>query len=336
MSLFDRAIAITDLHLGNKSNSHIFNQDCLDFIEWTCEVGQREGISTLLFLGDWHHHRSSINVATLNYSIRALEKLNSAFDNVHVIPGNHDEYYRDNRSYNSIEFIRRYPNVHFYNDITTVDGCTFVPWLIGDEYRQMRKLKSDYVFGHFELPSFFMNARVQMPDHGELQRVHFQDCGTVFTGHFHKRQESGNIVYMGNAFPHNYSDVWDDERGLAIIDWNAGHEYHAWPGAPKYRNAKISDLLANPDHYLGENTYARISLDIEINYEEANYIKETFVSQYQLRELSLIPAKLEEHEFSNDGEIVFESVDSIVQNQLSQISSEAYSRDILLDIYRHL
>ena len=31
------------------------------------------------------------------------------------------------------------------------------------------KIKSKYIFGHFELPNFYMNAMVQMPDTGELQ-----------------------------------------------------------------------------------------------------------------------------------------------------------------------
>ena len=119
-------------------------------------------------MGDWHHQRASINVATLNYSIAALDLLNDSFDTIHFIPGNHDEYYRDKRDYNSVAFIKKFENIQFYNDITTVDGVAFIPWLVGDEHKQMRKVNADYVIGHFELPHFYMNAMVQMPDHGEL------------------------------------------------------------------------------------------------------------------------------------------------------------------------
>jgi DNA repair exonuclease SbcCD nuclease subunit len=143
MSLFERAIVFTDIHHGNKSNSQLFNQDCSDFVDWICETAKQRNINTCLFLGDWNHNRASINVATLNYSTENLDKLNQSFDAVHFIPGNHDEYYRDKRDYNSIPFVHTFSNIHFYNDITTVDGATFVPWLVGDEYKKMRKLNSD-------------------------------------------------------------------------------------------------------------------------------------------------------------------------------------------------
>ena len=337
MPLFDRAIMFTDIHHGNKSNSTIFNQDCSDFVDWVCGVARERGINTCLFLGDWNHSRASINVATLNYSTQNLEKLNNTFDAVHFIPGNHDEYYRDRREYNSIPFIKRFNNIHFYNDITTVDGCTFVPWLVGEEHKKMRKLKSQYVFGHFELPHFYMNAMVQMPDHGEIQSEDFGDCGTVYSGHFHKRQEKGNVAYIGNAFAHNYSDAWDDARGITILDWGKPHEYVEWPGAPKYRTIKISQLLDDPDQYLSPKTYARIILDLDISYEEANFVKDTFIDQYQLRELSLIPSK-NANSLDQEivGEINFESVDTIVASQLSQVESDSYDRSLLMEIYRNL
>jgi hypothetical protein len=337
MSLFERAILFTDIHHGNKSNSLVFNQDCSDFVDWVCEVAKERNINTCIFLGDWNHNRASINIATLNYSTQNLEKLNSTFDTVHMFPGNHDEYYRDRRDYNSIPFVNKFKNVQFYNDITTVDGCTFVPWLVGDEYKRMPKLQSQYVFGHFELPHFYMNAMVQMPDHGEVKSDDFKNCGTVFSGHFHKRQEKDNVAYIGNAFGHNYSDAWDDERGIAILEWGKPHEYLAWPDAPKYKVIKISQLLDGPEHYLKPKTYARIVLDIDISYEEANFIKETFIGQYALRELAIIPNK-NANSLDNEtvGDINFESVDTIVSSQLSQVDSNSYDRNLLMDIYRTL
>ena len=336
MPLFDRAIAFTDLHLGKKNNSHIFNQDCLDYVQWLCEYAKKENIKTCLFLGDWHDNRASVNVATLNYSIRALEMLNSTFDVIHMIPGNHDEYYRDRRDYNSIAFANKFKNIELYNDITTIDGATFVPWLVGDEYKKMRKLKSDYVFGHFELPLFYMNTMVQMPETTEVKREDLGNCGKVFTGHFHKRQENKNIIYMGNTFPHDYNDTWDDERGLAVLEWGKDHEYVKWPDAPKYRTLKISQLLEGPDHYLKPKTYARITLDIDISYEEANFIRETFTEQYNLRDLSLIPSALEDHSQEINGEINFESVDTIVSSQLQLVDSKTYDTSLLMNIYRNL
>ena len=90
----------------------------MNFVKWVNQKGKEENCETCLFLGDWHHQRASINVATLNHSVEALTLLSSSFDQIIFIPGNHDEYYRDRRDFNSITWARHIPNVRIFNDIT--------------------------------------------------------------------------------------------------------------------------------------------------------------------------------------------------------------------------
>ena len=95
-NLFKKAAVCTDIHWGLKSNSLVHNRDCEAFIDWFIAKAKEEGCETGMFLGDWHNHRASINLQTLQFSVRALEKLSAAFDTFYFIPGNHDLYYRDN------------------------------------------------------------------------------------------------------------------------------------------------------------------------------------------------------------------------------------------------
>jgi DNA repair exonuclease SbcCD nuclease subunit len=230
-------------------------------------------------------------------------------------------------------------NVHIVNDtIIERDGVALVPWLVEEEWRKMSKIKSRYVFGHFELPYFKMNAMVEMPDHGGLNHNHFEAPDYVFSGHFHKRQTTGKVHYIGNPFPHNYADAWDDDRGMMILEWGGVPEYRNWPDAPRYRTLPLSRLIDNPGEYLNEHTHCRVTLDVPISYEEANYIKETFAQQYNLREISLMPAKKEEHatDWRTDGDIEVENVDQIVYNQLKAVDSEIIDSKLLMDIYASL
>jgi hypothetical protein len=83
--------------------------------------------------------------------------------------------------------------------------------------------------------------------------------------------------------------------------------------------------------------HLRVNLDIDISYEEASFIKDTFVKDYQLREMSLIPVK--NNAVDTDmapGEIKFESVDQIVTDQITNIESEFYDPKLLLKIYQNL
>ena len=335
--LFKKAAVFTDIHFGLKSNSTVHNEDCLNFVKWATAKAREEGCETALFLGDWHNNRASINIVTLNYSLKALEHLNENFDRVYFIPGNHDLYYRDKRDIQSVEWARHLPNVEICNDWFNSGDVVIAPWLVGDDHKRIPKLNARYMFGHFELPHFYMNAMVQMPDHGEVKREHFGNFEHVFTGHFHKRQSNKNITYIGNCFPHNYADAGDDDRGMMILEWGKEPEYHAWPDQPRYRVLGLGAILDNPDNVLKAGMHVRINIDIPISYEEATFIKETFMESHKLREVTLIPQKnADVEQYEIQGNVAFESVDQIVTNQLTAISSEHYDNKLLLDIYRHL
>lgn len=336
---FDKAVVFTDIHLGNKNNSRHHNQDCEDFIIWMIEQAHQRGIRKCIFMGDWHHHRATINVSTLNYTVSNLRRINDAFDEVVMLMGNHDLYYREKREIHSIPMANEYKNIRIVNDSMLIeDDVAFVPWLVDDEWKKVKDVKCKYMFGHFELPNFYMNALVQMPDHGGLKAEDLSKPEKVFSGHFHKRQERGNVIYPGNCFPHNFSDAWDDDRGIMFLDWDGTIEYMAWPDAPKYRTISLSRLIDKPDEVLQDKTYCRITLDVGITYEEANFIKETFAEQYDLREISLLPSKKEEHtsDAQQGAEIQVENVDSIVLTQLNAIESDTIKKKMLIDIYNGL
>ena len=84
-----------------------------------------------------------------------------------------------------------------------------------------------------------MNEVVECPDRGGLHADMFVNCEAVFSGHFHKRQTKINsngipVTYIGNAFPHNFNDVGDRDRGCMILEWGKDPVYRNWEEAPNY------------------------------------------------------------------------------------------------------
>ena len=222
------------------------------------------------------------------------------------------------------------------DEIMIEDDVCLVPWLVGDEWKKISKIKTKYMFGHFELPNFYMNAMVQMPDTGELKAEHFQHQEYVFSGHFHKRQVKGPVHYIGNALPHNYADAWDDERGMMILEKGGEPQYINWWNCPKYRTVKLSRLLDEKDTLIKPKMYLRVTLDLPISYEEASFIKETFINQYNCREITLIPSTKDE-EINTELDVAqFESVDEIVAKEIEAIESDQFEKSKLLSIYREL
>ena len=324
-NLFKKVAVCTDIHWGLKSNSLVHNRDCEAFIDWFIDKAKKEGCETGMFLGDWHHHRASINMQTLHTSLRCLEKLSAAFDKFYFIPGNHDLYYRDKRDIHGAEWAKHLPNIVIVNDWFTSGECIIAPWLVGDDHKKLNKMSCKYMFGHFELPHFLMNARVEMPDHGEVKS---ED---------HMRQQRGNIRYIGNCFPHNFADAGDADRGMMVMEWDKDEEYFAWPGQPLYRVMKLSEAIDHGANIFQSNMHVRVELDIDISYEEANFIKETFIKEHNLREMALIPSKRSDIDIDlAPGDVHFESVDQIVTDQITNIASDFYDNKLLLKIYQSL
>jgi len=336
MNLFKKAAVFTDIHFGLKSNSLQHNVDCQNFVDWFISKAKEENCETCFFLGDWNHHRASINMHTLQFGLQALEKLNKAFSRTFMIPGNHDLYYRDRRDIHSVEWAKHLPNVTIVNEFFKEGDVSITPWLVQDDYKKLKKLSGKYMFGHLELPHFYMNAMIAMPDHGEINADHLSGFEKAFSGHFHKRQSRKNVWYIGNAFPHNYSDAGDDARGMMILEWDKEPEFHSWPKQPLYRVYKLSDVLENPTGLLLSDAHVRVHLDIDISYEEANFIRETLIPEHKLREMSLIPIKGDQSESATALGLKFESVDQILLASLAEVQSESLDKNLLIQIYNNL
>ena len=336
-NLFKKAMVFSDIHYGLKNNSVVHLDDCMDYIEWFILEAKKKSAETCICMGDFFHHRNTINSQTLEYGIKAFQRLNDEFDHTYIIVGNHDLYWRESRAITSVKFASLYPKITLVDSLYTNGNVSLIPWLVKDEWKDVVKLKSKYIFGHLELPGFKMNAQIEMPDHGELNSSHFKNQDHVFSGHFHIRQIKGKISYIGNPFGHNYSDVWDFNRGAMYLEWDKEPEYINYEAGPRYINLSLSTLIADPTKYLLPKTHLQVTLDIDISYEEAISLRESFMTDYNIRELKLINSK--------DSEIIEDvSVDASLK-PVDQIVSECilaldkYSKfDIskLIEIYQGL
>lgn len=336
MDLFKRCACFTDIHFGLRYNSRQHNEDCLDFVDWFIEEAKSRDCEICFFLGDWHHHRSNISILTLSYTMAALRKLNGAFEKVYIMVGNHDLYYREKRDLHSMIVGSEFSNIILVDTPFVEGNVALVPWLVEEEWKDIEKIESKYMFGHFEIPGFKMNAMVEMPDHGGLNKASLKKHDYVFSGHFHKRQTQGTIQYIGNPFGHNYADVWDFERGAMFLEWDGEPEYVDYTGGPRFISINLAALLDEPETYLKPKTYLQVTLDVDISYEEATFIKETFLESHEIRELKLIRKDEEDHVIEFEGEISFQTVDQIVIEQLGNIDKGSFDSAKLIEIYDRL
>lgn len=351
MKELQRTAIFTDIHWGRKQNSEQHNKDCWDFIQWFIEqVKQDPTIDSIAFLGDWFENRNTLNIATAQVAFQGAKALNGVGKPVYFVPGNHDLYYRHSRDITSVASYEMFPNFHFMAEPTLIpnmgSGTMFAPYMFEHEYPAMyEKFHDTKVWmGHFEFRGFIVTGYgVQMPtgpDHTRLTGI-----DAILCGHFHKRQIKDNVVYIGNAFPMDFGDVDDPDRGMTVFNHGSNtFEFTKWPDQPLFSKIKISKLL-EMDNYgslMLDKHRIKCIVDIPISYEESMELKRHFTSElhgvdireFTLEESSTLKQALTETQTAVVNEEEDINVSRMIVEMLREIKADSIDNELLVSIYQ--
>ena len=98
-------IVIGDLHFGIRRNNKIFHKILLKELDWVLSKITRK--DSVIILGDIFDSRSSVDFQILNDAWDFFITLSRTCKEVFIVAGNHDLYYRENRSeYVNCRFLR--------------------------------------------------------------------------------------------------------------------------------------------------------------------------------------------------------------------------------------
>ncbi len=346
--LFKRAAVFSDIHFGKKGDSEIHNKDCLDFIEWFCNLADERKCDTILFLGDWSDNQTRLRLDTNYYSRQAIDRLiETKAKRIYWLLGNHDTFHKESRDVHSLPFLVNYSKkITLINEVTEIGNTLLCPWLVGTEHFDVPEFEVKYVFGHFELPLFLMNEQVECFDKGKLHMNHFYQCEAVFSGHFHRRQVKLNehnipITYIGNPFAHNYNDIDDRDRGCMILEWDKEPEFINWEIGPRYLSLPLSAMVEHIENdsigeLINDRSVVKCSDDLNIDLEEYIEVKELL--QDYMRDVIIEPSIRTinaEDETEIDEDIPAMSVDQLVIEHLRNLDTEGsdFDSSILIDMY---
>jgi DNA repair exonuclease SbcCD nuclease subunit len=215
---------ITDTHWGVRNDNSAFldnNKKFLDDIFFP--YLDAHSIDTVIHLGDLVDRRKYLNINTAK-RLREdfIRPLHQREIRPHLIIGNHDTYFKNTNSVNSIREI--YGNdFRIFESAQEVvfDGVPilFIPWICDDNRDETLHLISttnaQICMGHLELAGFEM-YRGSSVSHGD-DRCLFGRFDMVLSGHYHHRSSAGNIHYLGSHAEFTWSD-YDDPKGFHILD----------------------------------------------------------------------------------------------------------------------
>ena len=224
-----KAAVITDQHFGMRKGSRLFHEYFQKFYEDIFfPTLEKEGIKTLIDMGDTFDNRRSIDLWSLEWSkTNYFDRLRDMGVTVYTVVGNHTAYYKNNNDVNSIQLLlREYPNmvlVRNHAEYKIGDTkCLFLGWMNDENKakikRKIKSTKAKVVFAHLELNGYSVYKGYTQDGggcHGNPDL--FDKFDRVYTGHYHTRSNDGKVYYLGNPYEMYWNDC-EDTRGFHIWD----------------------------------------------------------------------------------------------------------------------
>ena len=215
---------ITDQHLdGRKGNLAFWNYFQKFYDDIFFPTLEKEGVGTIIDLGDTFDNRKSMDFNTFNRVNENYFKRLKDYE-VHMILGNHCTYYKNTNKINSPELLlEQYKNINIYAspEEITLGSKKFLmmPWINQENKAECLKLisdsEADIMCGHLECDGFEVTPGMKFD--GGFKVSEFKNFKRVWSGHFHHKSKHGNVQYLGNPYQMFWND-YKDTRGFHIYD----------------------------------------------------------------------------------------------------------------------
>ena len=220
---------ITDTHFGARNDNPAYANYFFKFYDDVFfPYLKQHNINTLIHLGDIVDRRKFINFKTSHdFRLNFMKRLWEDKIDTHIIIGNHDTYYKNTNEVNAVdELLTTYDGVHepfIYTKPKVVElGGTrilMLPWVCPENkdetIQALEQERADVIMGHLEIEGFEMHNGIKSTT--GLSKSLFRRFEKVYTGHFHKKSDDGQIYYLGCP----YEFMWNDYRcpkGFHIFD----------------------------------------------------------------------------------------------------------------------
>ena len=218
---------VTDTHFGARNDSQLFLDHFSDFFrEQFFPAVRRHGVEAIMHCGDLLDRRKYVNFNTLSVLresfIKPIEEMGME---THIILGNHDTYYKNTNDLNSISelFADTMDNfiIHEKPSVIDLDGfnIALLPWVNKENKQEsmdfINTANAQWLVGHLELEGYEVLRGIRYD--GGMDPSIFNRYEQVLSGHFHCKQERGNIIYLGAPYQMTFSDT-DETKGFWILD----------------------------------------------------------------------------------------------------------------------
>ena len=254
-----KLLILGDTHFGIAAASDYYLDMQERFFSNLRNYMKRNGIKTLLHLGDLYDNRKSIDIRVLKRSKQVFVQpfIEDEID-TWIIVGNHDTVYKNTIHPNTIRELLYWTPFHIVDEPVEANfgksKFLLLPWMCQDNLNvclaNIQNTDAQYCAGHLELGGYQYIPGVTST-RGMDARI-FAKFKRVFSGHYHLYSQHYNVTYVGNPYQLNWNDH-GQEKPILIFDTDTG-EYEVVTELSEQIFAKILDWNPDidPENYAGK------------------------------------------------------------------------------------
>lgn len=327
-----------DCHIGQSNGSVVFQKNFKQFCDLVLfPYLFKNKITQVLQTGDLFDNRRATNTEALdNAKSCFFDVMQSNHIKFDMILGNHDIFLRNSLEINTPELVlAEYDNITIYKKLTTVKfdsvSVDFLSWIC-DENREatfefIKNSKSDYCFAHLELAGFKM-SKYYVAEHGDDPNL-FNKYKQVWSGHYHQKSLSKNILYLGNPTQDDWSSV-DEVKGFHIFDTET-KEMEFIENPYNLYERIVYDIITKANAFDFKDKYVRVVVETETDKDKF----EKFIQDVWLQ--SPYDVKVIENKIANkdvDSTITLEELDSTTFSVVPFLSQYTIKSNPNLTLYQ--
>ena len=203
------------LPLSSNSKYTYRQQMIIDTAKYMVDIINKEQPNFIINLGDTfdQHTLTSYDIETARQFFNEFSKTNKPH---FVLIGNHEMI---NNDFNAVSMLDIVKDITIIQEPVSIpfNDCklAFLPYCSHEEITEFPE--GDYLFSHQDIQGSLIRGNFALPD-GIEQQILKEKYKLVFNGHIHKSSIVNNVVNVGSATTHGFSDDNDNIPQCYIFD----------------------------------------------------------------------------------------------------------------------
>lgn len=305
---------------------------CIDYIDYIIEYSKKNDIKNIIIAGDLFEKSTKIKNEAFLPLFRKFKEIKDTCDiKIYIIIGNHDTFNDSNESI--VEVFSPFAEV--IQDFSTIEIDGYKIDLLAytkDENKINRETDSQYLITHLGIMSFSFDNGYECDEKLTFKPESFSKYKYVFSGHFHRFQAKGNIIFQGSPYQTSREEE-GHKKGFVVFELGGEWTFEEYENAPKYITVTAEQLLDGIDL---KNKFVSVKITEKVdNFVQLKHLL------YEKGAIDVKPVFIKEEEDfdilkENVGFKINDNVEKLLDDHIKTINIEGIDNKILFKILQKI